>query len=236
MQPGGARPAFCGTVGDDGLLSYARPGELLRKRQCDLVRPLRRAMQNFSVILAAEETGRPTKVRTFNDTLELDGPLARKQVTFWKAPLRPRIEKTVVAFHLSDFLPIFPESDNRFDVATNSALPMETFWPVNRCSRLLPDVGASQKARTMASHENCTTIRETLPVGTKLGNPARKSPTAPPALRRAARGCVARRPAHGSSGTWWPLLKGHFVAPIGSGTRRVCNELRKQEVTARMWT
>ena len=68
-----------------GLLSHARPRELLRMRQCDLVPPLRGALQNFSVILAAEETGRPTKVRTFNDTLELDGPLARKLVPFWKA-------------------------------------------------------------------------------------------------------------------------------------------------------
>ena len=42
--------------------------------------------------------------------------------------------------------------------------------------------------------------------------------------------------SHGSSGTWWPSLKGHFVALIGSGTRQVSNELRKQEITARMWT
>ena len=68
-----------------GLFSYARPGELLRMRKCDLVPPLRGVLQNFSVILAAEETGRQTKVRTFNDTLELDGFLARKLVPFWKA-------------------------------------------------------------------------------------------------------------------------------------------------------
>ena len=48
-----------------------RPGELLRMKQCDLVPPLRGALQDFSVILAAEETGRPTKVRTFNHALEL---------------------------------------------------------------------------------------------------------------------------------------------------------------------
>ena len=68
-----------------GLISYARPGELLRMRQCDLVPLLRGALQNFSTILAVEETGRPTKVRTFNDTLELDGLLARNFASFWTA-------------------------------------------------------------------------------------------------------------------------------------------------------
>ena len=48
------------------------------------------------------------------------------------------------ALHLSNFPPIFPESDNRFDVATKSTLPMETLWPINRKSRRLSDVGASQ--------------------------------------------------------------------------------------------
>ena len=224
VQTGGARPTFNVTV---GLLSFARPGELLRMRPCDLVPPLRGALQNFSVVLTAEETGRPTKVRTFNDTLELNDPLARNLVSFWEALRGQGSKKTVVALHLSNFLQIFTERNNRFDVATNSTLPMETLWAVNRYSRRLPDVGASQHARTLASHANCPTMRETLPVRTKLGNPARKSPTASP---------VARRPAHGSSGTWWLLLKGHFVALIGSGTRQVCNELRKQGVTARMRT
>ena len=43
------------------LLSYARPGELLRVRHCDLVPPLRGALQNLS------------------------GPLSRKLVPFWMA-------------------------------------------------------------------------------------------------------------------------------------------------------
>ena len=66
-----------------GLLSFVRPGELLRMRQYDLVPPLRGALQKFSIIFAAEETGRPTKVKTFSDTLKLDGPLARKLAHFW---------------------------------------------------------------------------------------------------------------------------------------------------------
>ena len=120
----------------------------------------------------------------------------------WK--LGKKLEKTVVVLHPSDFLPFFPESDNRLDVATGSTLPMETSWPVNRQSRRLPVVGASQKTRTMESHENFSTMREALPLKTKSGIPARRSPTASPALRRTACGCVARRPAHGSPGTWWP--------------------------------
>ena len=88
-----ARPAFHGLLVMTRLLSFARPGELLRMIQCDLVPPLRGTVQNFSIILAAEETGRPTKVQTFNDTLELDGPLARKLVPFWMA-LRGRGSKS----------------------------------------------------------------------------------------------------------------------------------------------
>ena len=60
-------------------------------------------------------------------------------------PKRPKLEKPVATLHLSDFLPFFPESDNRFDVASNSNLPVGTFWPVGRHSRRLPVVGASQK-------------------------------------------------------------------------------------------
>ena len=103
VQTGGARPTFNVTV---GLLSFARPGELLRMRPCDLVPPLRGALQNFSVVLAAGETGRPTKVRTFNDTLELNDPLARNLVSFWEALRGQGSKKTVVALHLSNFLPI----------------------------------------------------------------------------------------------------------------------------------
>ena len=185
-----------------GLLSCARPGEFGRMRQCDLVPPLRWALQNFSIILAAEETGRPTMVQTFSDTLELDV----RWLENWSLsgmPQRPRLEKPIVALHLSDFLQIF------------------------RHSRRFPVVGASQKTRTMASHENCPTIRETLLVRTKLGNPVRKSSTASPALRRTARGCVARR-------SIWDLVA--FAERPLRGTRQVCNELRKQEITARMWT
>ena len=39
---------------------------------------LRGALQIVSTNTAAEKTNRPTKVQTFNDTLELDGPLVRK--------------------------------------------------------------------------------------------------------------------------------------------------------------
>ena len=186
-----------------GLLFYARSEELLSTRQCVLMSALRRTLQNFAVVLTAEETGRPTKVRTFNVTLELNDPLARNLVSFWEALRGQGSKKTVVALHLSNFLTIFPESNKRFDVVTNSTLPMETLWAVNRYSRRLPDVGASQNTRTMTSHANCPTIRETLPVRTKLGIPVRKSPTASPALRLTARDCVARRTAHDSSGTWW---------------------------------
>ena len=99
------------------LFNYACPGKLLRMRQCDLVPPLRGALQNFSIILSAEETGRPTKVRTFNDTLELDGPLARKLVPFWMALRGQGSKKPLWPFTYPDF----PESDNRFDVATNNS-------------------------------------------------------------------------------------------------------------------
>ena len=81
-----------------------------------------------------------------------------------------------------------------------------------------------------------TTIPKTLPHGAKSRILTRKSPTTSSAMRRTTRGLVARRPAHGSSGTGWPALKGHFEALIGSGTRQIGNELRKQGVTARMWT
>ena len=36
---------------------------------------------------------------------------------------------------------------------------------------------------------------------------------------------AARRPAHGSSGTCWPLLTGHFLALIGSGAKQVGAEV-----------
>ena len=134
------------------------------------------------------------------------------------------------------FCRFLPESDNIFDAATYSVLPMEALGPVNRHSRWLPFIGTSQQARTVASHEDRPALRKALAPGTELGGLARKSSTAPSSLRRTARGRVARRPAHGSSGTCWPLLEGHFVALIGSGAQQVGAELRKQGVTARTWT
>ena len=191
-----------------GLLSCARPGDPLRMRN---------------------------RQTTFNDTPELDGPLARKLVSFGR-PSETKDRKNLCGPSPIRFSAAFPESDDRLDVATNSTQPMETFWPVNRHHRRLLDVAASQKARTMASHENRPTIRETLLHGATLRILTRKTPTTSSAMRRTTRGLVARRPAHGSFGTWWPALKGHFVALVGSGTRQMCEELRKQGVTARMWS
>ena len=78
-QVGGAKPAFCGTIGDDGGLSYVRPGELLRVRHCDLVPPLGGTLQNLS------------------------GPLARKLVPFWMAQRGQKLEKTIVVLHYPTF-------------------------------------------------------------------------------------------------------------------------------------
>ena len=70
-----------------GLLSYARPGELLlRMRRCDLVPPLRRALQKFS------------------------GPLARKLVPFWMArrgqsSKNPFFQKATTDSTLPPFVP-----------------------------------------------------------------------------------------------------------------------------------
>ena len=48
VQIGGAKPAFYGTVGDDGAPFLCTVRKLLRMRQCDLVPPLHGALQNFS--------------------------------------------------------------------------------------------------------------------------------------------------------------------------------------------
>ena len=69
----GARPAYS--------FSHACSKELLRMRQYDLVPPIRGPLQNFSIILAAE----PTKIQMFNDTLELEFPLASLFAPFWTA-------------------------------------------------------------------------------------------------------------------------------------------------------
>ena len=81
-----------------GLLPYARLGEFLCVSQCDLVPPLGGALQNFSIILAAEETGRPTKVRTFNDTLELDERFGAQFRPLLGSRKRPRLGKPVFGY------------------------------------------------------------------------------------------------------------------------------------------
>ena len=147
------------------------------------------------------------------------GPVARKLVPFWMA--------------LSSKNPLWSFTYPTFCRLLQKATTNLTLPPIVPCRRTQSGLSIFDAADGSRSLE---TIREALPLRTKSGIPARKSPTASPALRRTARGCVARRPAHGSSGTWWPFLKGHFVALIGSGTRQVCNDLRKHGVTARMWT
>ena len=68
-----------------GLESYARPGELMKLRRCDLVAPLRGGLSNYSLVISPEELMRPTKVKTFNDTLELDSA--------WFQFLRPLLKE-----------------------------------------------------------------------------------------------------------------------------------------------
>ena len=91
------------------------------------------------------------------------------------------------------------------------------------------------KRGRVAGHEDRPALREALALGTELGGLARASSIAPSLLRRTAPGGVARRSTHGSSGTCWPSLKCHFVALIGSGTRQVGAEFRRQGVAARTW-
>ena len=134
-------------------------------------------------------------------------------------PERPKLEKPAVVLHLSDFLPFFQKATTDLTFPPIVLLRRRHFGP---SIDIADDSQSLEQVKKRASHEHFTTMREALLLRTKSGIPARKSPTASPALRRTARGCVARRPAHGSSGTWWTLLKGHFVALIGSGTRQVC--------------
>ena len=97
------------------------PRELLRMRQCDLVPPLRGALQNFSIILAAEETGRPTKVRTFNGTLVFDGLLARKFVPFWMALRGPGSKSPLWPFTCPIFCRFFQKG------ITDLTLPLTVY-------------------------------------------------------------------------------------------------------------
>ena len=107
-------------------------------RQCDLVPPLRGVLKNFSIVLAAGEMGRPTKVQTFNDTPELDGPLAKQTRPLLDGFERPRLKKPAVAGRLSDLLPFLPKGNHRFDAATCSAPAMEIVGPINGHSGWIP--------------------------------------------------------------------------------------------------
>ena len=235
VQTGEARPAFYGTVGDEGgsLCSARRAPAFETVR---LVASTSRGLAEFLSHPSSRrnrQTNESTNVQRYTRAGRSLGP---KTGPFLEGPQWPRIEKTVVALHLSNFLTIFQKGTADLTLPPVVLHQRRHSGPSIGKADGSPTLEQVKKARAMASHENSPTIRETLPVRTKLGNPARKSPTASPALRRTPRGCVARRPAHGSSGTWWPLLKGHFVTLIDSGTRQVSNELKKQEITARVWT
>ena len=168
-----------------GLLSYARPGELLR-----MMPPLRGAFAEFLSHPGSRrnrQTNEGTNVQRYT---RAGRSLGSKTGPLLDGPQRPRLEKPVVALHLSDFVPIFQKAK------TDLALPLIVFYQW-RCSGPLIDI--ADGSRTLEQFKKRgrwqamkTVQRETLPVRTKLGNSARKSPTASPALRRTARGCVAR--------------------------------------------
>ena len=107
--------------------------------------------------------GRPTKVQASNDTLELDGPLARKFNPLEMALRGRNSEILAVALRLSDLSPFAREKDTRFGAATFCGL------------------------RTVAGHENRPALRGALVLKTEMGGPARTSLIAPSLMGQTAR-------------------------------------------------
>ena len=157
VSSGGARPAYYGIVGDD---------------RAPLLWPLRKAPAYEAVRSGAStsrslaelldhprgrgnrQTNKGTNVQRYTGDRRTSGAQFR---TLLDGTKRPRLKKPVVARRLSEFLPVLPDSENRFDVAP----------------------GTSQKTRTVASRENRPALRTALALGTELGGLAKKSSTAP---------------------------------------------------------
>lgn len=66
-----------------GLSSYSRPGELLRCRVCDLVRPSPTITEHWALLLNPEEKPERSKVGEFDDSVLLDSHYLKP----WAAPL-----------------------------------------------------------------------------------------------------------------------------------------------------
>ena len=161
-----------------GLLSCGRPRELLRVRHCDLVPPLRGALQNLS------------------------GPLSRKVVPYWMSLTGQSSKNPPRSFTNPNFFLFSRKRQQSFTFATISTPPMKTFWPVNPHSRRLPVVGASQKNEDGGKSRTFSNDTRGTPALTQ----SRES--LPERVRQSLRSCdeqleaVLRGvPAHGSSGT-----------------------------------
>ena len=122
-----------------GLLSYARPGT---------VRPGASTSRDLAEFLSHPGSRRNSQTNegTNGQRYTRAGrSLGSKTRPLLEGPQRPKVEKTVVALDLSDFLPIFLKAITDLTLPPIVPYQWRHFWPVDRCSRRLPDVGASQK-------------------------------------------------------------------------------------------
>ena len=100
-----------------GLSSYARPSELLRCTVACLVAPSKRVTDHWSLVLNPEESGTPSKVGEYDDSVLLDSA--------WLKPWAPRLFRTLVQgagnrplwdFEYSDFLSYFNQAAARLQL------------------------------------------------------------------------------------------------------------------------
>ena len=121
-------------------------------RHCDLVPPLRGALQNLS------------------------GPLSRKLVPFWMALRGQSSKNPLWSFTYPTFCRFLQEATTGLTLPPSVPYRWRHSGPsidIADGSRSLKQV---KKTRTVASHEFFQTIREALPLETKSGILARKSP------------------------------------------------------------
>lgn len=93
-----------------GLASYARPSELLACKVFSLVPPTRQVTDRWSLLLCAEELGRPSKTQEFDDSVLLDTPYLLPWAPVLLKELRAQpMDRPLWDFSYSDYFHVFSQ-------------------------------------------------------------------------------------------------------------------------------
>ena len=214
------------------LSAYTRPGELLRCRVANLIKPSPGVTETWSLLLNPEEYLQRSKTGEFDDSLSLDSPYMKH----WAPPLMQQLTSRNKHLPLWSF--DYGHYSHIFALVTKP-LHQSLLAPAQRSkhrpkSRTAVLAGGAKEGQVEKLQE-CGSLREVSQTGLQLPAAQPEAPTTLPSRRDTARGSDVWQGPSSAPSLKKKGAKGQYVADFFAGSGGLAHQCRRLGYRAKEW-